>query len=199
MVEVKSKRKRPSKAPSHQNQKTALEDLPGRDNHEVVSRPAYGTVFEQANRVFGAFASSTLATAGTISELASAVFAPRIAPTTTPVAETLKEQRPEPTRILQSLDAVEQEAAQTLEGASTSRPARSKKRAPKSASTRAARMKAPAALVAAPEEQVSHVEPPVEVAEVQVRQVASKPTHRRETRVPAGERWKRRRLPKVLW
>jgi hypothetical protein len=37
------------------------------------------------------------------------------------------------------------------------------------------------------------------VAEVQVRQVASKPKHRRETRVPAGERWKRRRLPKVLW
>src|SRR4051794_12213443 len=81
----------------------ARKDIPIREMEKAGSMS--GAAFEEASRVFGAFMANTASAAASMTELASAVFAPRVAePTPTPPPETVELAAPRGRRILPSLD-----------------------------------------------------------------------------------------------
>jgi hypothetical protein len=208
-VEVKSKR-RPVQSPTSgvnwgmSTDEGAAKDMRSRDTEKADSvRASSGTAFDEASRVFGAFMANTSAAAARISELASAVFAPHLVePTPTPSPETVEAAAPPGRRILPSLDPV---PMQQPEAKRESTPRRRVSR-PRRAEPVQAVMVGPEVLAETPVKAAAdRVEktPALALVEAPIQQHVrqSRRTRRlsRKARVPAGERWKRRRLPKVLW
>jgi hypothetical protein len=208
-VETRSKRRPVQSSTSSVNwgmsaDEGARKDMPSREMEKAGSmRASSGTAFEEASRVFGAFMANTASAAASMTELASAVFAPRVAePTPTPPPETVELAAPRGRRILPSLDPA---PMQEPEVARESTPKRRASR-PRKAETAQVVTGAPEVLAeAAIEAEAEGIDsaPAVAPVETPIQKNVPEPlrTRRlsRRMRVPAGERWKRRRLPKVLW
>jgi hypothetical protein len=197
-VELRSSRKSASTAPAttwgEMLDEPAAEDLPIR-NARGYAAAEPNTSFDAA-RVFSAFATNAVTTVAAFNGLAASVFAPRPAEPTI-VDELSATPRPEELprgRILPSLVPLNR-----FEGEDGVRadPATFKARRRKS-SLRAARPI-----------KTERAEAPLEVlarkttawpdGQPNGTETADPPGVRRSKRVPAGERWKRRRLPKACW
>jgi hypothetical protein len=207
-VEVKSKR-RPVQSSTLANSGTvwdepASKDVTRRDTQESgTARSASRTAFDEASRVFGAFMANTASAAASMSELASAVFAPRVVPPTpTPPPEAVEAAAPQGRRILPSLDLV---SIQQPEAARESTPKRRASRPPKADAAQVVavipEILADAAIGDAAEG--IGTAPPLAPVGSPIQNEVPEPLRskrpRRKMRVRAGERWKRRRLPKLLW
>jgi hypothetical protein len=206
-VQVKSRRKPIQNSTSILNwglsaDEGAPQDMPSRDIQRAgPARASSGTAFDEASRVFGAFMANTASAAASMTELASAVFAPRVAEPT-PSPETVERAAPQGRRILPSLDPA---PMQQPEVKRESTPRRRVSR-PRRAEPVQAVMVAPEILAEAPVKAAAdRVEkiPALALVEVPIENDVREPLRNRRrnrrARVPAGERWKRRRLPKVLW
>jgi len=204
-VQVKSRRKPIQNSTSILNwglsaDEGAPRDMPSRDMQNAgPARASSGTAFDEASRVFGAFMANTASAAASMTELASAVFAPRtVEPTPTPSSETVERAAPQGRRILPSLDPAPKQGEVRRENSP-------KRRASRPRETAQVVPPAPEvlaeAIVQAPTEGFDSA-PAVAPVETSVLKNVPEPlrTRRliRKMRVPAGERWKRR-LPKVLW
>jgi hypothetical protein len=208
-VEVKSKRRPVQSSMSSVNWGMSADEgaprgMPSRDSHKSGSaRSGSGTAFDEASRVFGAFVANTVSAAASMSELASAIFAPRsVELTPTPSGEAVQAEARQGPRILPSLDPV-----------SIPQPDVAGESTPKPRASRPRKAKATQVVTAAPEVVAEGAvkavadgvgkTPPVTLVEAPIQQDVPDPlgTRRwsRKTRIPAGERWKRRRLPKLLW
>jgi hypothetical protein len=207
-VEVKSKRRPVQSSTSSVNwgmsaDEGAPKDVPSRDSKKGGSvRASSGTAFDEASRVFGAFMANTASAAASLSELASAVFAPRLVEAPTPSPETVEAAASQGRRVLPSLDLL---SAQRTEVGLESTPKRRASRPSKTEARQVIRAAPKLASEPAPEpaaEQGGNP-PALVVAETSIQKEVREPLRARrlsrKTRVPAGERWKRRRLPKVLW
>jgi hypothetical protein len=209
-VQVKSRRKPIQKSTSILNWGLSADegapkepkDMPSRDIQKPGPvRPSSGTPFEEASRVFGAFMANTASAAASINELASAVFAPRLlAPTPTPSPETVDAAAPQGRRILPSIDPLPMQQP-LVERESTPKRKVARPRKAAQAVTVAPEVLAEAAVEAAGKG-ISNA-PAIAPLATPIQKNSPEPlrTRRlsRKARVPAGERWKRRRLPKVLW
>jgi hypothetical protein len=177
----------------------APKDMASRDiQNRGSTRAGAGTAFEEASRVFGAFIADTASTAASMSELASAVFAPRLVePTPTPSPETVERAAPQERRILPSLNPAPMQRPEVARESTRKRGASR----PSKAASAAPQVFAEAVIEAGSQgiggaPALGPVDPPLRknVPEPLCARRLS-----RKLRVPAGERWKRRRLPKVLW
>jgi len=208
-VQVKSRRKPIQNSTSILNwglsaDEGAPKDTPSRNTENAGwARAGSGTAFDEASRVFEAFIANTASAAASMRELASAVFAPRVVePTPTPSPETVEGAAPQERRILPSLDpAPKQEPKVRREKARKRGASRPRKAATAQEVTAAPQVLADEAVEAATQGAVSA--PALTPVETPIQKNVPEPlrTRRlsRKLRVPAGERWKRRRLPKVLW
>jgi len=202
-VQVKGRRKPIQNSTSILNwdmsDEVAFKDIPSRDIRESGSaRASSRTAFDEASRVFGAFMANTASAAASLSELASAVFAPRLRePTPAPVPETEDAAGPQRRRILPSLEPASIQPEVTRESTSKRRASR-----PRKAETAQVVPMAPEVLaeggIEAAADRVGRTPSPTPIQENVPEPLRSRRLIRK-SRVPAGERWKRRRLPKILW
>ena len=203
-VETKSKR-RPLRA-SHTNWTTLIDepspdDLPSRNVGQEAAAGYDDTPLAVANRAFSAFATNALSAAASL--FTPGVFAPQAddgsASDGTAVAVTMEERRTG--RVLPSLVPVSRFDEQR-EGNSNPAPSKlTKQRRPRS---RAASASANEILRAGegddpPEHRADAPEPSPPNQPDQAETVRKPSKRKAEKRVPAGERWKRRRLPKACW
>jgi hypothetical protein len=185
----------------------APDEVPSRDVSEDASASAGDdTPFGAANGVFNTVASHALSTAASLGDLASSAFTPQppepspaAAPDEGPQGEGIV---PSPVPASVSEDARPEnrdgpltEPAPKRHGAPARSPAHAE-HAP-DRDEQATETARPAMML---EEQVSVAEPSAPAQDERPVPDGPKLTRRRtEPRVPAGERWKRRRLPKVCW
>jgi hypothetical protein len=194
-VEVKSKR-RPLQA-SHTNWSTVIDepstdDLPSRD----VGEDAADTPFAAASRVFSAFVSSAISTPSTLGELAANVFTPK--PQEQPAEQTASDEG-RTGRILTSLLPVNRFEVASGEEDGPVRKAAKAKRPRKRAVAVAEHAPKPTHVAADPAITVT-IASELSLAAAPSPRHVRKPNRRgANARVRAGERWKRRRLPKACW
>jgi hypothetical protein len=176
------------------------DDLPTRDiREEGSSTNADQTPLAAANRIFGALTSNAISTAATLATTAASVFAPKqdAELDASPVTESATDQG-RTGRILPSLlpinpfeDASEQKAVRK----------RRKPRARNAAVINEPRLASDESIAAgnAGPALVTTNSAAIEGAKPAALKARTLRRRRAERRVPAGERWKRRRLPKALW
>jgi hypothetical protein len=185
----------------------APDEVPSRDVSEDASASASDdTPVGAANGVFNTVASHALSTAASLGDLASSAFTPQppepspaAAPDEGPQGEGIV---PSPVPASVSEDARPEnrdgpltEPAPKRHGAPARSPAHAE-HAP-DRDEQATETARPATML---EEQERGAKPSAPARVVTPVPEAPKPTRRRaEARMPAGERWKRRRLPKVCW
>jgi hypothetical protein len=210
-AELKGRRKPAQGSVSDENggaliDEPAPEEGPSRDvNEDAPARGGDDTPFA-TDGVFSTMASDTPSTTASSGDPASSAFAPQ---RTEPSPAAAPDKSPQSERVPPSpvpASASEDTRPENRDGPQTA-PGPKRRRTPAKAPVRvkgaldrdeqAARSTRPAMML---EEQVSVVEPSAPVQERHPVPDTLKPTRRRtEARVPAGERWKRRRLPKVCW
>jgi hypothetical protein len=183
----------------------APDEVPSRDVSEDAPASAGDTPLAAANRVFSRAASRALSTAVSPGDLASSAFAPQ-RPEPSPAAP---DGPPQGEGIPPSLApaSASQDARPDDRDGSLTEPAPECRRTPAKTPARekrvpdrdeqAAESTRPAMML---EEQESVAEPSAPAQDERPVPDGPKLTRRRtEPRVPTGERWKRRRLPKVCW
>src|SRR5215203_2513449 len=192
-VEVKSKR-RPLQA-SHTNWSTLIDepssdDVPSRD----VREDAADTPFAAASRVFGAFISSAISTPSTLGELAASVFTPK--PQEQPAEQTATDEG-RTGRILPSLLPLSPfEAASGEEDGLLQKAPKSKRPRKRSVALAEKQNVTKPTEVAADPSTPASMPPELSPAATPFPPHTRKPNRRGGVaRVPAGEGWKRRRLP----
>jgi hypothetical protein len=194
-VELKSRR-RPLQA-SHANWSTAIDepspdDVPSRDIRDDASATeADPTPLAAANRMFRALTNTATSAAASFAGAPAGVLAPKqeAAPDVSPVPGAAGQ--PRTGRILPSLLPTN-----PFEGAPEQNAApKPRKRRPASKQPRLASSEIAISGVNGP----FGADPRPELAEPAAPTTRMPRRRRAEKRVPAGERWKRRRLPKVLW
>jgi hypothetical protein len=185
----------------------APDEVPSRDvSEDAPASAGDDTPFAAANRVFSKFTSSAVSTAASLSDLASSAFALQrtepFEPSPAASDEPSQSERvsPSPAPASASKNAQPENRDDPL-----TEPAPKPRRTPAKTPSRekrtldrdeqAAESTRPAMML---EEQESVAEPPASAQDGHPMPDGPKPTRRRaEPRVPAGEGWKRRRLPKV--
>jgi hypothetical protein len=195
-VEVKSRRKQ-SDGP---NWGALIDDLPPEElpTREVqADRHADQGPLGAANRTFSAFASNAISTVTTLGDLAATVFGSKPPKAADATSDEKCEVQPTRGRILPSLVPLNPFEAGTTEDL---RPVRRRRKTARATDAQPI-----------PEDQVpqderaTETEPAAEVVIPPGGPSSARPQRRNgksrrgETRVRAGEGWKRRRLPKVCW
>ena len=184
----------------------APDEVPSRDvSEDAPASAGDDTPFAAANRVFSKFTSSAVSTAASLGDLASSVFAPQ-RPEPSPAAAP--DEHPRSGRILPSLVPVN-----SLEGAwaenrdaSLTDTTPKRRRTPATPARNATRSeRAPhqdetPRLDRAPDKKGGFAETNLPALDRVPVPNGPKPNRpRADTRVPAGERWRRPRLPKACW
>lgn len=199
-VEVKSRRRinpGPDANWSAVIDEPSLDDLRSRD----VREDATDTPLWAASRVFSAFTSNAISTASNLGDLATSVFAPK--PQQAPADLRLKAEGRigRIGRILPSLLPVSplktipaQENGPLRKPAKTKRP---RKRAVEAQGKQ--ELPEPTETAASPAIHPTFALKPSVAAPAPLLRGRKANRRRADARVPAGERWKRRRLPKACW
>jgi hypothetical protein len=187
----------------------APDEVPSRDvSEDAPASAGDDTPFAAANRVFSKFTSGAVSTAASLSDLASSAFAPQPTEPSEP-SPAASDEPPQSERVSPSpvpASASENAWPENRDDPLTE-PAPKRRRTPTRSlahaehapdrDEQAAESARPATML---EEQERGAKPSAPARVVTPVPEAPKPTRRRaEARVPAGERWKRRRLPKVCW
>ncbi len=213
-VEFKSRRKPVQGFISDENggrliDEPAPEEVPSRDvSEDAPASAGDDTPFAAANRVFSKFTSSAVSTAASLSDLASSAFAPQPTKPSEP-SPAASDEPPQSERVPPS--PVPASASEDAQPENRNEPLTKPAPKPRRTPTRslaheehapdrdeqAAESARPAMML---EEQVSVAAPSAPAQTGHSVPDGPKPTRRRaEARVPVGERWKQRRLPKVCW
>ena len=213
-VEFKSRRKPVQGFISDENggrliDEPAPDEVPSRDvSEDAPASAGDDTPFAAANRVFSKFTSGAVSTAASLSDLASSAFAPQPTEPSEP-SPAASDEPPQSERVPPS--PVPASASEDAQPENRNEPLTKPAPKPRRTPTRslahaehapdrdeqAAESTHPDIV---PGEQESTAEPITAARVVTPVPDGPKPTRRRaEPRVPAGERWKQRRLPKVCW
>jgi hypothetical protein len=207
---VETKTRRRLTESSHANWSAVIDepppdDVPSRDvRGDASSAEADPTPLAVANRMFSALTTNAISTAASFAGAAANVFASKqqagedLSPAAAPAADQGRTGR-----ILPSLLPVNPFEDAPVEKAAT----KGQKRAPSKPRERAGKKERPPASMpvlqsadlSIPEQQSVAMELSAQAAPVSARKSRRARARIADRRVPAGERWKRRRLPKVLW
>jgi hypothetical protein len=207
---VETKTRRRALEPSHTKWGAVIDepppdDVPSRDvRGDASSAEADPTPLAVANRMFSALTTNAISTAASCAGAAANVFASK-----QQAGEDLSPAAAPPTdqgrtgRILPSLLPVNPFDDPPVEKPATKR----RTRAPSKPREQVSKKRRPAAsmpvlqseALSVPEQRCVAPELSAEVAPVATRKSRRARDRIADRRVPAGERWKRRRLPKALW
>jgi hypothetical protein len=188
----------------------APDEVPSRDvSEDAPASAGDDTPFAAANRVFSKFTSGAVSTAASLSDLASSAFASQPTEPSEPSPAAAPDEPPQGEGIPPSPvpAGASQDARPEDRDVLSTEPAPKRRRTPtgslahaEHASDRdeqAAESARPAMML---EKQVSVAAPSAPAQKGHSVPDGPKPTRRRaEARVPVGEGWKRRRLPKACW
>jgi hypothetical protein len=199
-VELKSRRR--SLQPSHASwsiiDEPSPDDLPTRDiRKDGSSTNGDQTALAAASRIFGALTTQAISTAATLATTAATVFGPKQEATQVRPGAEAATDHGRSGRILPSLLPIN-----PFEDAAEQKPL-PKHRKPRAKSVVVAREPRLASDTSVGSGNTGPTPGATDLAGTPAEPAAPKarsPRRRRaERRVPAGERWKRRRLPKALW